>query len=101
MIRIFVVPKKGSSNVRGNALGPPGDYHDPIAHNTLEMKVPDAERVYSDQAMHYRTLRSSDAEVEQALNPWRSIELDSTFRLSRERSHHLVTICSSSQCSYT
>lgn len=34
--RITQVPKRGKGKMRGNGMGQPGYFHDPVIHNALE-----------------------------------------------------------------
>eukprot|EP01016_Furgasonia_blochmanni_P023705 TRINITY_DN2556_c0_g1_i1.p1 TRINITY_DN2556_c0_g1~~TRINITY_DN2556_c0_g1_i1.p1 ORF type:complete len:353 (-),score=98.93 TRINITY_DN2556_c0_g1_i1:153-1124(-) len=80
------VPKKGWGEVRGNAIGNPSEFHDPLMHNYLTNPHPDSQFVTSDDALAFKHYMNEDKfEIDQRWT-WFQAKVDyEYFKFNRLR----------------
>ena len=58
------IPQRGMGAVRGEALGVPGEFHQPKVHNQLNFYHPDAKTVTSEDSIKFKSYMLSDSKGE-------------------------------------
>lgn len=79
------LPRKDLHNVRGSAAGPPGVFHDPKKHNTIERFERDSHEVGILEAEEFSNDATLEYEQDNRVRPYYKLETDPTWRYVRNR----------------
>lgn len=86
------VPQKGRGLIRGEALGVPGDFHQPKIHNRLNFHHPDAKLINSEDAVKFKAWMGSDKSDFTMSRPSYPMHYDRDFNFSKDRRFFLSMI---------
>jgi hypothetical protein len=83
------VPQKGRGPVRGQAMGRPGEFHQPKVHNQLNFYHPDSKVITSEDAVKFKAYMIHDKEDFNRAMPSHPMYYDRTMNFMKDRSFWL------------
>ena len=86
------LPQRGKGPVRGNALGRPGDFHQPMVHNHLENYHQESNLVTSEDAVKFKAYMNADKVDFQMSKPTHPMHYDRDFNFMKDRTYWLGLI---------
>ena len=79
------VPRKGRGAIRGDALGLPNEFHQPVVHNYLNNYHQDSFLVSQEDAVKFKAYMTSDKADFQRNRPFYPMFYDNNFNFSADR----------------
>lgn len=86
------VPQKGRGVIRGDALGPPGNFHLPQVHNFLRNHTQDNQLIDSEDAVKFKRYMNDDRTDFQRLQPGYPMYYDREMLFRKDRHFWLTMI---------
>ena len=80
------IPQPGRGNLRGSAIGSPGEFHSPQTHNFLENYSYDSNVVTSEDAVKFKAFMNQDRYDFTRSRPIHPMHFDSEYRFMADRS---------------
>ena len=94
------VPRKNRGTIRGDALGPAGEFHSPQLHNFMHYDHPDSYRVTPEDAIKFKHFMGSDRADFERTKPAHPMHYDRDFNYRKDRSYWLRLLLSMSAVIY-
>lgn len=79
------VPRRNRASIRGEALGPSGEFHNPHTHNFLNNEHADMQRVTTQDAVQFKHFMGSDKADFLRTKPAYSMYYDTNFNYTKDR----------------
>ena len=86
------VPRKNRGAVRGDALGPAGEFHNPQIHNFIDFNHSDSNRVTAEDAIKFKHFMGTDRADFQRTMPGFPMYYDTDFNYAKDRDYWLKLI---------
>ena len=86
------VPQKGRGAVRGEAIMPPGYFHQPKVHNFLNFYHPDSKIIDSEETIKFKAFMHDDKDDYQMARPSHVLHYDRTKEFLKDRSFWLLLL---------
>lgn len=87
------LPNRDQGNLRGTALGSPGEFHQPRLHNQLENYHQDSNIVDSEDAVKFKAYMTSDKVDFNRSMPLHPMHYDKNFDFMKDRTYWAALFC--------